>query len=161
MSFISYHDREFDVDVTSESEQNICNLVHGLNSGEVLERLYDLSQKNAVLSCRPLFQYTKKILNARKTNLIASNKWNPIGDACRELAHEYTRIIEAEPIFHPVEQPLIGPAPTSSFLGSILDGIMTDRIAYSNMDPNKLPSTSFIEEKAKATVLWDITMGNR
>jgi hypothetical protein len=53
-------------------------------------------------------------------------------------------------------QPAASGISWGGIMGAVFQEAMTDVYAMSNLDPNKLPSMSYLENKIKASVFWDM-----
>jgi hypothetical protein len=172
MPFRPHLNTQFNVQVNTPEEQGVCDLFAEATREQVNEELVyldKLANYDPTIANEPFYIFTRMVVSARKTT---TDRPRP-GELGKLLGSIMMRKVRIETAVsragttQTASQPatvLVGPAPAGrSLLGGIFDSIMTDRIAYSKIDPNSnaLPSTQYIQAKAEATVLWDVLMGRR
>ena len=160
MPFEPHFDREFNVQVDTIEEFNICEMFRNATKEEVDEQedyFSQLVQSNPQIVNNRIFMFTSTVMLARKKTLEKQSGFWP------QLKLWFNSLSKPVPQTRNARNSAV--VTGCGLLTSMLDNIAIDHMAYSKMgdDSNdqRLPSVQYAENRSKAALTWGIINDDR
>lgn len=157
MPFRPYFDRDFNVQVDTEEEFNVCELFRTATAEDVrsqIEYLNGLARSNPPITSDKFFIFTSTVIFAKKKMLedAAAN------DAKPTIMSRLSRLFQRKQ--EPTRTESVGVSGLG-LLTSLIDNIVVDQAAYANMSGEGLPSSQYMRSRTDAILTWDMLNSRR